>query len=144
MNNEDKTTLRRTKTNERPRSSPPPFPMVQIAEKYRKELRELNAGALHLPTHAQSDSKEDVDRPRAELETPQLKKTWNDEVEVVKDANGINELEKEQRTIFAETSEGEPFFISSGGLCVLEKTMMYIINSPKFKICQSVPVSTLS
>lgn len=112
--------------------------MVQIAEKYRKELRELNAGALHLPTYAQSDSKEDVDRPTAELETPQLKKTWKDEVEVVKDANGINELEKEeQRTIFAETSEGEPFFISSGGLCVLEKTMMYIYNSPK-----SVPVST--
>lgn len=112
--------------------------MVQIAEKYRKKIRELNAGALHLPTYAQSDSKEDVDRPTAELETPQLKKTWKDEVEVVKDANGINELEKEeQRTIFAETSEGEPFFISSGGLCVLEKTMMYIYNSPK-----SVPVST--
>lgn len=117
--------------------------MVQIAEKYRKELRELNAGALHLPTHAQSDSKEDVDRPTAELETPQLKKTWKDEVEVVKDANGINELEKEeQRTIFEETSEDEPFFISSGSLCVLEKTMMYIYNSPKFKICQSVTVST--
>lgn len=102
--------------------------MVQIAEKYRKKIRELNAGALHLPTYAQSDSKENVDRPTAELETPQLKKTWKDEVEVVKE---------EQRTIFAETSEGEPFFISSGGLCVLEKTMMYIYNSPK-----SVPVST--
>ena len=102
--------------------------MVQIAEKYRKKIRELNAGALHLPTYAQSDSKEDVDRPTAELETPQLKKTWKDEVEVVKE---------EQRTIFAETSEDEPFFISSGGLCVLEKTMMYIYNSPK-----SVPVST--
>lgn len=83
---------------------------MQIAEKYRKELRELNEGKLHLPTHAQGDSKEDVDSSTAEPQTPQLKKTWKDEVEVAKEANGMNELEKEeQSTIIAEISEGEPF-----------------------------------
>ena len=83
---------------------------MQIAEKYRKELRELNEGTLYLPTHAQSDSKEDVDIRTAEPETPRLNKTWKDEVEVVKDANGVNNLEKdEQSTVTAEISEGDPF-----------------------------------
>ena len=109
-NNEDKASLRRTKSHERPRSNPSPFPLMQIAEKYRKELRELNGGTLHLPTHAQGDSKEDVDSSTAEPQTPQLKKTWKDEVEVAKEANSMNELEKEeQSTIIAEISEGEPF-----------------------------------
>ena len=95
---------------------------MPIAEKYRKELRGLNEGTLHLPIHEQSDSKEDVHSLTAEPETPQLKKTWKDEVEVVKDANGMNELEKgEQSIVFAETSEGEPLFISSGGLCVWKR-----------------------
>lgn len=86
---------------------------MQIAEKYRKELRELNEGPLHLPTHAQGDSKED--NPTAGLDTPQLTETWKDEVEVVKDANGVNDLEKdEQSTVTAEINEGELFFSLRG------------------------------
>lgn len=103
-NNENKTTLHRTKSHERPRSSLSPFPLMQIAEKYRKELRELNEGPLHLPTHAQGDSKEE--NQTAGPDTPQLKETWKDEVEVVKDANGVNYLEKdEQSTVIAEISK---------------------------------------
>lgn len=103
-NNENKTTLHRTKSHERPRSSLSPFPLMQIAEKYRKELRELNEGPLHLPTHAQGDSKEE--NQTAGPDTPQLKETWKDEVEVVKDANGVNYLEKdEQNTVIAEISK---------------------------------------
>ena len=113
VNNEDKTTLRRTKNHERPRSSLSPFPLMQIAEKYRKELQELNQGPLHLPTHAQDDSKEE--NPTAGPDTPQLKETWKHEDEVVKDANGVNDLEKEeQSTVIAEIAEGEPFFFLRG------------------------------
>ena len=94
---------------------------MQIAEKYRKELRELNEGPLHLPTHAQGDSKEDVENPAAGPDTPKLKETWKDEVEVVKDANGLSDLEKdEQSTVIAEISEGEPFLFLCGAetLCL--------------------------
>ena len=81
---------------------------MQIAEKYRKELRELNESTLHLPTHAQDDTKEDADGLTTGPETPQLQKTL--QVEVVKDANGVNEEENdEQSRVIAETSEGEPF-----------------------------------
>ena len=106
---------------------------MQIAEKYRKELRELNDGPLHLPTHAQGDFKEDVENPAAGPDTPQLKETLRDEVEVVKDANGLNDLGKdEQSTVIAEISEGEPFlsFTCSGN-------SMFVITATKLALGQS-------
>ena len=93
---------------------------MQIAEKYRKELRELNEGPLHLPKHSQGDSKED--NPTARPDTLQLKETWEDEVEVVKDANGVrNDLEKdEESTVIAEISEGERFvFFTCSGISIV-------------------------
>ena len=102
---------------------------MQIAEKYRKELRELNEGPLHLPTYAQGDSKEDMENPTAGPDTPKLKETWKDEVEVVKDANGFKD---EQSTVFSEISESEPFlsFMWSGN-------SMFIITATKLALSQS-------
>ena len=82
---------------------------MQIAEKYRKELRELNEGTLHLPAHAQSESKQEAERPTPESEMLQLKKTWKDEVDVVRGANNMDESEEglQQNTTFTETSAGK-------------------------------------
>ena len=83
---------------------------MKIAEKYRKELREFNEGTRHLPAHAQNGSKEE--KPIPEPETLQLKKTWKDEVDVVREANDMdNELEKgvERSPSFTETSSGKSF-----------------------------------
>lgn len=102
---------------------------MKIAEKYRKELRELNEGTLHLPAHEQSDSKEEVERPTPEPETLQLKKTWTDEVDVVRGANNMDELEEgvKQSTNLPETSVGKPFlFPSERRLNVSEEMMIYI------------------
>ena len=87
---------------------------MQIAEKYRKELREFNEGTLRLPAHAQSECKEEAERPTPEPETVQLKKIWTDEVDVVKGANKMNELEEgvQQNKNLNETSAGETFLYS--------------------------------
>lgn len=67
---------------------------MQIAEKYRKELWKYNEGTLNLPAYSQNGSNEDEKNPALGVEVPHLTTTSQDEVEVVKEANSVDELKK--------------------------------------------------
>ncbi|PFX21993.1 Protein HOS4 [Stylophora pistillata] len=90
--NEDKPNIRRTQSHEQRRSNPLHFPLMHIAEKYRKELRDLKEGG-QLPAHAQKESKEQEKKETPEPETLELENISNDEVEIVREANNKDELE---------------------------------------------------
>ena len=71
---------------------------MQIAERYRKELRDYNKGAVNLPTHAQKGSKERAKIPREDLKAPEITTNSTNEAEIVSDANNnkryVGEIEK--------------------------------------------------
>ena len=86
--------LRRAQSYEAPRSSSP-LPLMQIAEKYRKELREYNEGTLKLPDkESKKGLKEEGERTEKSSEVPHLAISPKDGVEVVEEANSVGELEK--------------------------------------------------
>ena len=81
---------------------------MQIAEKYRKELRDLNKGGGLLPVHFQKESEEDVKKEAPELETPELEDISKDEVDLVREANNKDDLETavDRDLRITETSAG--------------------------------------
>lgn len=84
---------------------------MQIAEKYRKELRDLNKGGGLLPVHLQKESEEDVKKEAPELETPELEDISKDEVDLVREANNKDDLETavDRGLRITETSAGRVF-----------------------------------
>ena len=84
---------------------------MQIAEKYRKELRDLNKGGGLLPVHLQKESEEDVKKEAPEQETPELEDISKDEVDLVREANNKDDLETavDRGLRITETSAGRVF-----------------------------------
>ena len=109
--NEEKTNIRRTQSHEPRRTNQPSFPLMQIAEKYRKELRDLSKGGGLLPVHLQKESEEDVKKEAPELETPELEDISKDEVDLVREANNKDDLETavDRGLRITETSAGRVF-----------------------------------
>ena len=109
--NEEKPNIRQTQSHEPRRTNQPSFPLMQIAEKYRKELRDLNKGGGLLPVHFQKESEEDVKKEAPELETPELEDISKDEVDLVREANNKDDLETavDRDLRITETSAGSVF-----------------------------------
>ena len=84
---------------------------MQIAEKYRKELRDLNKGGGLLPVHLQKESEEEVKKEAPEPETPELENISKDEVDLVREANNKDDLETavDRDLRITETSAGSVF-----------------------------------
>ena len=84
---------------------------MQIAEKYRKELRDLNKGGGLLPVHFQKESVEEVKKEAPELETSELEDISKDEVDLVREANNKDDLETavDRDLRITETSAGSVF-----------------------------------
>ena len=106
--NEEKPNIRRTQSHEPRRTNQPSFPLMQIAEKYRKELRDLSKGGGLLPVHLQKESEEEV---KKEPETPELENISKDEVDLVREANNKDDLETavDRDLRNTETSAGSVF-----------------------------------
>ena len=109
--NEEKPNIRRTQSHELRRTNQPSFPLMQIAEKYRKELRDLNKGGGLLPVHFQKESVEEVKKEAPELETSELEDISKDEVDLVREANNKDDLETavDRDLRITETSAGSVF-----------------------------------
>ena len=84
---------------------------MQIAEKYRKELRDLSKGGGLLPVHLQKESEEEVKKEAPEPETPELENISKDEVDLVREANNKDDLETavDRDLRNTETSAGSVF-----------------------------------
>ena len=84
---------------------------MQIAEKYRKELRDLSKGGGLLPVHLQKESEEEVKKEAPEPETPELENISKDEVDLVREANNKDDLETavDRDLRITETSAGSVF-----------------------------------
>lgn len=92
--NDDERQLRRLKSHEAPRSNPSSFRLMQIAEKYRKELREYNERTLKLPVCAQTGQSRETQNTKKAVQVPLLSTvTSMDEVEVVKETNSTSVTE---------------------------------------------------
>ena len=109
--NEEKPNIRRTQSHEPRRTNQPSFPLMQIAEKYRKELRDLSKGGGLLPVHLQKESEEEVKKEAPEPETPELENISKDEVDLVREANNKDDLETavDRDLRNTETSAGSVF-----------------------------------
>lgn len=84
---------------------------MQIAEKYRKELRDLSKGGGLLPVHLRKESEEEVKKEAPEPETPELENISKDEMDLVKEANNKDDLETavDRDLRITETSAGSVF-----------------------------------
>lgn len=90
--NDDERQLRRLKSHEAPRSNLSSFRLMQIDEKYRKELREYNERTLKFPVRA-GQSRE-TQNTKKEVQVPLLSTVASmDEVEVVNETNGTSVTE---------------------------------------------------
>ena len=100
---------------------------MQIAEKYRKELRDLNEGAGHLPAHAQRESKREVEGHAPEPETLHLKNIIKDEVDLMRETNDTDELETgvERSQIITEITAGNFLNFYKESSCVGLATRWY-------------------
>ena len=107
--NYDERQLRRSKSHEPPRSNPSSFRLMQIAEKYRKELREYNERTLKLPVRAQTGPSRETQNTKKEVQVPLLSTvTSMDEVEVAtQETNSVTQSGLEVTSPRSQDTFGE-------------------------------------